>query len=113
MTNPKPFYELPKPPRKRYGVMLVEITDEDETCMSTDPAYDTFGREIDRMLIICKDRGLGCNLVTCGICGRLTCNDHLGKRPGVSQLLRICQSCAALPPDVREAVRAFREQVNR
>ena len=100
MSNPKPFYELPKPPRKRYGVIVVEIENEN-ACMQL---QDVFGA--------CDQASAG----LCLYCGLPTCDDDIAHHHKINEdvLIEImCSACATLPPDVREAVRAFREQVNR
>jgi len=103
MTNPKPFYELPKPPRKRYGVVVVELPDKktNSRCM-----------QIKRNRV-CNEEYAE---TLCRYCGLPTCDNHITVAEEGFHSVQIkiaCQSCAALPPDVREAVRAFREQVNR
>lgn len=112
MSEQTPIYfvDLPTLPRKRYGVVVVEITDTDE-CMQPVPFFNKQEEQIGSLACEAWISDVNC----CDYCGLPTCQEHIKIwRVGNGSItLAACKTCAALPPDVRDMVRQFREQVNR
>ena len=87
----QPFTALPLPPRARYGVSLIDVAKE--ICCAL--CHDNYNRE------------------RCYVCGNLTCLGCLGfEVAGLTKSIPsheyVCEQCAALPAELRDAVRTFR-----
>lgn len=107
----KPFYDIPKPPKKTYTVLVVEAPAEDAPleCQYMEPIYNK-SREIIGALI-CDIDTMSNDVYECPCCGRNICDDHLSKT--IINHEYYCLDCAKLPIGDIERITALRLELNR
>lgn len=106
MGEAKPFYEIEKPAKKTYAVVVIEIKNDAE-CKHTDPIFNKAGDKVGAL--VC-DANPGGEVYDCACCNMPACEDHLSEVPIHNDY--VCKVCAKLPPGVIEEIIQFRERLN-
>lgn len=97
MSNPTPFYELPRPERQELVITARWIA-------ATEEGFCT--------QLIGHDLCLMQTEWQCYVCGQWTCDLHEAKKKAFHDNA-ICENCAKLSPIEQERVFVFREEMNR
>jgi len=92
MNNQKMFYELPKPKRKKYFVIVQEDTTLDDTPCAVSNCK-TNQNDVEE------------NVYECFCCGQWFCIDHTDKDG-------LCQACTKLPKGVQDDIIKFKDGLN-
>ncbi len=108
MNEKKTIFEY-EHPHKRYGVRLVEITDE-HCCLQEEVIASPTGEVLDRRTCYETEGSFS----RCECCGIPTCDECLVVDEGKDRFRNVplCAICSQLPVPIREQVRAFRMEVN-
>lgn len=108
----QPFTELPKPKKKTYAVIVIDITERDGEafCQHGKPVLNSDGETI--MTLACDTFTGGAEEVSlCACCNRWTCDGHMSDKAFRGYLL--CKECAELPQYILEEATTFQENLNR
>lgn len=106
MAEPKPFYEIEKPAKKTYAVVVIEIKNDTE-CKHTIPFFNRAGGKLGALLC---DTDFG-EIYDCACCGLTTCDfEHMSQT--IIHGEGVCKICEQLPPGIMEAIIKLREDIN-
>lgn len=108
LTTPKVFYEIEKPAKKTYAVVVFEVKEECE-CRHAEPIFNKKGHK--RLQQLCESGSDGEEIFECACCGMPTCQEHLSKIALHNEL--VCKVCAKLPVGLMESILMLRLELNR
>jgi hypothetical protein len=111
MTEQKPFYEIPKPPRKSYTIVVEEALPESAPlqCQYVEPIFNK-KQEIIGYLTCCDTDFMSVDVYECDCCGRSICDDHMSKKH--INGCYVCLVCEKLLPSDMKRIRALRLELN-
>jgi len=98
----KVFYEIKKPPRKHYAVIVRELSQSQTECQFNEPLYNKEHNLLGS--IICREDWS--DITTCTCCGTPVCGDHLSTNED------LCITCAKLAPGDIEKIQTLRKELN-
>lgn len=107
MSEQKIFYEIERPAKKIYAVVVFEVKEECE-CRHAEPIFNTAGEKIGQLA--CESGQDGEEIFDCVCCGMPTCEEHLSKVALHHEL--VCKVCAKLPVGLMESILALRKELN-
>ena len=110
MNQQKAFYEIEKPAKKQYTV-VVRGEINDTMCQQIEPFYNHAQVILGYVICGASTDERGCDVYECPCCGLWTCDDHMSKKAIHGEL--VCKSCANQSLDDMERIIAFREELNR
>ncbi len=111
MSERKAFYEIEKPPKKTYTVVVMEAPAEDAPlcCQYMESIFNKAGEVIGQLVCDCDT--MSNDVFECPCCGRNICDDHLNQTTINGEYY--CLTCAKLPKEDIERISALRLELNR